>query len=131
MLKQTYTRIRLRSRQNTNYLKVKFNGSKQNLLGIGNLVTIYTDGNLQVSELMLTRGYQSSVGPSINFGIQNQETIDSLIVQWPDGSLQKLTNIKSKSDFDFKTMKMLRAIKIVCIQKTIKPFLRILQLVQR
>ena len=82
-------------KENTNYLTVKFKGAKQNKLGIGNIVTIYNRGNLQMAELMLTRGYQSSVAPNINFGLQNNLLVDSLIVQWTNGSKQKLTNVKA------------------------------------
>lgn len=80
---------------NSNYLKINFKGTKQNKLGIGNIVTIYNDGNLQMAELMLTRGYQSSVAPNINFGLKNYNTIDSLLVKWTDGAIQKLTDIKT------------------------------------
>ena len=48
-----------------------------------------------MAELMLTRGYQSSVEPNIFFGVKDQTLIDSLIVKWTDGSIQKLTNIKT------------------------------------
>ena len=83
------------NRENSNYLKINFNGTSQNLLGIGNIVTIYNNGKLQIAELMLTRGYQSSVAPELHFGVQDNKTIDSLIVQWTDGSTQKLSNIKA------------------------------------
>lgn len=82
-------------KENANYLKIHFKGTRQNQLGIGNIVTIYKEGALQISELMLTRGYQSSVAPNINFGLKNYTTIDSLIVKWTDGSIQKLTDIKT------------------------------------
>ncbi len=83
------------NKENANYLKINFKGTQQNKLGIGNTVTIYNNGKLQVSELMLTRGYQSSVAPIIHFGVQAYTKIDSLIVQWTDGSIQKLTNINA------------------------------------
>ena len=82
-------------KENSKYLKINFNGTAQNKSGIGNLVTIYNKGSLQMAELMLTRGYQSSVEPNIFFGVKDQTLIDSLIVKWTDGSIQKLTNIKT------------------------------------
>ncbi len=80
---------------NKKYLKIKFNGSDNNKLGIGNTVTIYNNGGLQISELMLTRGYQSSTEPIIYFGVDTNEKIDSLIVQWTDGYTQKINDIKT------------------------------------
>ncbi len=82
-------------RKNVNYLKINFKGTKQNKLGIGNTVKIYKDGKLQIAELMLTRGYQSSIAPELHFGVGKVKIIDSLIVQWTDGATQKLTNINS------------------------------------
>ncbi len=83
------------SNKGSGYLKVNFKGSQQNRLGIGNIVTIYNNGKLQMAELMLTRGYQSSVAPIIHFGVQGHTTVDSLIVQWTDGATQRLTNVKT------------------------------------
>jgi hypothetical protein len=99
-------------KENSNYLKINFKGTKQNKLGVGNIVTIYNDGNLQMAELMLTRGYQSSVAPNINFGLKNYRTIDSLLVKWTDGAVQKLTNIKTnqKLTLDYKDAKKQRTI---------------------
>lgn len=82
-------------KEHNNYLKIKFKGTAKNKLGIGNIVTIYNDGKLQLSELMLTRGYQSSIEPILYFGLENHTKIDSLVVQWTDGNTQKLTNINS------------------------------------
>lgn len=85
----------LENSESGNYLKIKFEGTQQNPMGVGNIVTIYKDGNLQVSELMLTRGYQSSVAPNIHFGVGETKTIDSLIVKWVDSTTQKLTDVSA------------------------------------
>jgi hypothetical protein len=78
-----------------NYLKIKFDGTPKNKLGIGSVVTIWHSGKKQMSELTLTRGYLSSVEPIIYFGVAKDQIIDSLRVQWGDGNVQVLTNIKA------------------------------------
>lgn len=78
-----------------NYLKIKFDGTQKNKLGIGSVVTIWQNGKMQMSELTLTRGYLSSVEPIIYFGVARDLLIDSLKVQWGDGKEQVLTNIKA------------------------------------
>ncbi len=83
------------SKENSNYLKINFKGIEQNKLGIGNTVKIYKDDKLQITELMLTRGYQSSVAPELHFGVGNYTELDSLVVQWTDGKTQLLTNVKT------------------------------------
>ena len=76
-----------------NYLKIKFDGPQKNKMGIGSVVTIWDNGKKQMSELTLTRGYQSSVEPILYFGLAKDPVIDSLKVQWGDGRVQMLKNI--------------------------------------
>ncbi|UII19899.1 FG-GAP-like repeat-containing protein [Fulvivirga ligni] len=76
------------SEQGANYLKVNFKGAKHNSLGIGTKVMVYHAGQVQVGELTLTRGYQSSVEPILYFGLGENTQVDSLIVNWPDGRVQ-------------------------------------------
>jgi hypothetical protein len=78
-----------------NYLKLRFDGNLKNKMGIGSVVTIWCDGKEQMSELTLTRGYLSSVEPIIYFGLGKDSIIDSLKVQWPDGKVQVMNNIKT------------------------------------
>jgi enediyne biosynthesis protein E4 len=78
-----------------NYLKVEFEGSPRNKMGIGSMVTIYTAGKMQMQELTLSRGYESSVEPILYFGLAQYELIDSLRVQWNDGSVQLLKGIRA------------------------------------
>jgi enediyne biosynthesis protein E4 len=78
-----------------NYLKVKFDGPSKNKMGIGSIVTIWHNGNMQMEELTLTRGYLSSMEPILYFGISKDQIIDSLKVQWGDGKVQMLTGIKA------------------------------------
>ncbi len=78
-----------------NYLKIKFDGTLKNKLGIGSVVNIWHKGKNQMSELTLTRGYLSSVEPILYFGVGTKPVIDSLKVQWGDGKLEVLKNIKA------------------------------------
>lgn len=76
-----------------NALVVDFKGQDKNKLGIGAKVTITTGTGTQYQELTLSRGFQSSVSPKLHFGLGQQTTIDTLVVQWPDGKEQILVNI--------------------------------------
>ena len=76
-----------------NYLKIKFDGTSNNKMGIGSIVTIWLNRKKQMSELTLTRGYLSSVEPILYFGVAKDQIIDSLKVLWGDGKVQLLTNI--------------------------------------
>jgi len=78
-----------------NYLKIKFDGTPKNKMGIGSVVNIWHNGKNQMAELTLTRGYLSSVEPILYFGVGNDMVVDSLKVQWVDGKTQVLKNISS------------------------------------
>lgn len=78
---------------NSNYLKVKLEGSIQNKKGVGSIVTIYYDTKQKVQYNQPVRGFQSTVENVLYFGLQNKKVIDSLTVQWPDGKISKLSNL--------------------------------------
>jgi hypothetical protein len=85
-----------------NYLKVAFEGTPGNKMGIGSVVTIWTEGKMQMAELTLSRGYESSTEPIIYFGLNKYEFIDSLLVKWNDGKVQGIKNIKSNQKLTLK-----------------------------
>jgi enediyne biosynthesis protein E4 len=78
-----------------NYLKIDFEGTPKNRMGIGSRVTLWNDGKIQMAELTLSRGYQSSVEPILYFGLARHEKIDSIYVKWPDGKVQCLTQVNA------------------------------------
>jgi hypothetical protein len=85
-----------------NYLKVKFKGNSKNTQGLGNRVYIKIKGDVQMQELTLTRGFQSSVAPELHFGLNKAKSIDEVKVVWTNGKIQKLTNVKANQLLTFK-----------------------------
>ena len=77
-----------------NYLKVAFKGSENNGLGIGAKVWLFTPEAALFEENFISRGYLSSVPPVLHFGLGNLNTIDSLMVTWPTGEVQKIKNVQ-------------------------------------
>ena len=81
---------------NANFLKIKFNGDEQNKNGLGAIATIYYDhGKKQVWENEPVRGYLSCIENSVLFGLNKTPVIDSVIIQWQNNRVQKLTNVKA------------------------------------
>lgn len=76
------------------FLKVKFKGSKKNILGIGTKVYAYINGKLIAHENYTTRGYLSSVEPRIHIGLGQNKSIDSLQVIWTNGSFQTIKDVE-------------------------------------
>lgn len=81
------------------WLTVNLKGNPPNPFGIGAQITVWADGRHWFSEQYLQRGFQSSIDPVIHFGLINQ-SVDSLVVQWPHGQKQIITNIKPGSRLD-------------------------------
>jgi enediyne biosynthesis protein E4 len=69
-----------------NFLTVQLKGDSLNRQGIGAKIWVYTKDTLQFQEMYPSRGYESSMEPLLHFGIGKNKIIDSLVVQWPDGS---------------------------------------------
>lgn len=76
-----------------NFLRIKLTGYQKNKSGLGTKVTVNYDGKTQFHDHSIYRGYLSTVEDVIHFGIGTSQTIDTLIVVWPDGNIQKLNNI--------------------------------------
>ncbi len=68
----------------SNYLKVKLKYNDNNHFGVGSKVTLFSNGQIKSRQLLLSRGFISSVEPILHFGLGDIKTIDSLIVQWPN-----------------------------------------------
>ncbi|WP_116772071.1 VCBS repeat-containing protein [Maribacter litoralis] len=82
----------------SNFLKVKLEGPDKNRNAIGSKIVLRdAEGNFQLHEQYLTRGYMSSVDDVIHFGINNKNQIKSIEVVWPDGKYQKLDSPKTNT----------------------------------
>ena len=68
------------------FLKIALNGKGENTAALGAKVWVYTGGKVQYAEQYPVRGYQSSVAPQLLFGLGAATKVDSVVVQWPDGS---------------------------------------------
>ena len=79
--------------QDRNYLQVALRGRADNRFGLGAKVTIRYDDRMQFQELTTTRGFQSSVPPTLHFGLGEQARIDQLEVHWPNGSRQIISDL--------------------------------------
>ncbi|WP_209403137.1 VCBS repeat-containing protein [Pseudozobellia sp. WGM2] len=78
-----------------NYLKISLKGSGKNTHGIGCKIEINIGEQIQVQEMMPTRGFQSSVDYNLLFGLGTADTINQLIITWPDNSKQILENVSA------------------------------------
>ena len=79
----------------SHYLSLKFTGKDDNHFGIGAKAYTFSDKQMQYEQLMLTRGFQSSVEPKLHFGFGKIKQIDSMLIVWPNQTYQLIKNIKT------------------------------------
>lgn len=87
------------TREGSNFLRLKLNGSENNVQAIGAKITLYFDsGRCQYHEQTIYRGFLSSVEAIPHFGLGSHALIDSIVVEWPDGKMSRLKNIKPNQE---------------------------------
>ncbi|MBS1935700.1 MAG: CRTAC1 family protein, partial [Bacteroidetes bacterium] len=84
-----------RENNNTSYLNIKLKYKNPNINAIGSKIYVFSNGELQYSEVNPNRGYLSCVSTVAHFGLGDVKKIDSLRVIWPDNSTQLLTNVSA------------------------------------
>ncbi|HMQ00388.1 MAG TPA: FG-GAP-like repeat-containing protein, partial [Cyclobacteriaceae bacterium] len=77
-----------------NYLQIALRG-KENHFGIGAKVKVYAAGKMFYREMILSRGFQSSVAPELHFGLGSISKIDSIEIFWKGNQAQVLKDVAS------------------------------------
>ena len=81
--------------QPRHFLRVRLEGPAQNRAGLGADVRLYHGGHQQAHRHAVQRGYQSTVEETVHFGLGEDARVDSLVVMWPDGRGQRLTDVRA------------------------------------
>ncbi len=77
-----------------NFLSIELRENSLNSFGVGSKVSIFS-GDLLFSQFVSnSRGFQSSVSPTLVFGLGKVEKIDSLTVDWSDGKREIFFEVK-------------------------------------
>ncbi len=91
-----------------NFLRIKLKGSDNNRQGLGTKITLCFDsGRVQYYEQTIYRGFLSSVDEICHFGLGKVLSIDSIRVEWPDGSIERFKDFTSnqKLTIEYKASK--------------------------
>ncbi|HJW28405.1 MAG TPA: CRTAC1 family protein, partial [Saprospiraceae bacterium] len=81
-----------RETSSNHFVAVKLIGTAPNTFAIGSTVHAYAQGKAFMSELMPTRGFQSSVDYKLIFGLGDITSLDSIVVQWPGFGITRLSS---------------------------------------
>lgn len=79
----------------THFLELKLVGDSMNKNGLGTWIELHYQGQQQVYEQNPYRGYLSSVQLDPHFGLGRATVVDTVIVKWPNGKMQTLTQVKT------------------------------------
>ncbi|MEZ4810703.1 MAG: FG-GAP-like repeat-containing protein [Allomuricauda sp.] len=75
------------------FIKIKLRGGPKNINGIGAKVMIEYGEHKQYKEQYVSRGYQSSVDYILHFGVGAANTVDKILVTWPNGKVSEAHNV--------------------------------------
>ncbi|HEX2967767.1 MAG TPA: CRTAC1 family protein, partial [Bacteroidales bacterium] len=82
------------------FLNITLKGKGLNTHAIGARITVYCKDKMQIADFFPTRGFMSASSGDMHFGLGASETIDSLIVRWPDHTNRKLRNVPADSHIE-------------------------------
>jgi hypothetical protein len=75
------------------WLHVRLVGTESNLSGIGGRVRVVTGSGSQIREVSGGDGYCSQSSLTCEFGLGSYGVVDTVVVTWPSGIVQKLTAV--------------------------------------
>jgi hypothetical protein len=75
------------------WLEVLLIGTKSNRDGIGAVLKLSSSGMVQVDQTKGGTSYMSASDPRIHFGLGKGTKVDSLVVTWPSGQVDKLSGV--------------------------------------
>ncbi len=86
--------------KSSNYLKINLKGESANPFAVGSKVKVLYGNNEQTIENQPVRGFQSSVSPTLHFGLGDADKIETLEVTWTDGTIQSISAIDANQTLE-------------------------------
>ncbi|NNC83047.1 MAG: VCBS repeat-containing protein, partial [Flavobacteriales bacterium] len=85
------------SSNGNNFLRLEFNGPKDNPGAEGVRIRAQVGEETMVRELRRTRGFESAVPDYLHIGLGESALVDDLVIIWPDGAMEVKQNIPGGS----------------------------------
>jgi len=77
------------------YITIKLLQGNSNIDAIGAKIQVIAGNETQLRQVIAGGSFASSNPTAQHFGLANNSIIDSILITWPDGSTQELTNIQA------------------------------------
>jgi hypothetical protein len=72
------------------WVKIKLIGTKSNRDGFGAKVEVAAGGSTRYAEARAGGSFESSHDPRVHFGLGSTTQVDSIVIRWPSGQLDKI-----------------------------------------
>ncbi|MFC3417034.1 VCBS repeat-containing protein [Algoriphagus hitonicola] len=84
------------------FLRIKLKSPSLNPQAIGAEVRVFAENQTWRQRLSTSRGFQSGTPTELVFGLGNTTKIDSVLVRWPEGNLEKFDGVASNQELKLK-----------------------------
>lgn len=75
------------------WITIRLRGTRSNSFGIGARVVATAGDRTYVGEVHTTTSAFTAVHPQVHFGLGDSETLDTLTIHWPSGTITERTNV--------------------------------------
>jgi hypothetical protein len=76
----------------SNFIKISLEGTSDNYAAIGSIIQVYANNQIQTRFVLCGESYLGQNSNTKIFGLGQTEFIDSLLITWPNGSIEKFYN---------------------------------------
>lgn len=94
-----YNRLFVNTQNGNNYVKFEFEGVVSNLNGFGTYFEAYVDGSKIIHQLRGGEQYLSQNSQHLIIPLKLSQQLDSLIVSWPSGQIDRYYNIPKNKHY--------------------------------
>jgi len=79
----------------SNFIRIRLQAEQSKGLALGAIVRVSTGTTTQQDYVKLTAGFQSQVPTDLHFGLGEEQVVDSIEVEWPNGRKQVHSSLKA------------------------------------
>ena len=85
-----------------NWLQIDVRTDHGNTDGLGSVADVFVHGMRQQAYLGATKGFYSTSEPILHFGLGESSQVDSIWLTFPDGTMERLMNVKTNQRITWK-----------------------------
>ncbi len=78
---------------NNHWITIRLEGTRSNRFGIGARVVATAQNQTYIGEVLTTTSAFTAVHPQVHFGLGDSETLNTLTIHWPSGTITEQTNV--------------------------------------